>query len=680
MCNFKKIFFFVGFSLFFFSCNKGKEATLLANNESIATLLIKANNFKFKKESRLEYADRALENIKTKKNDSITRNNYYLLAGIYFDLGVYKKSNRLYQEMSLNSKLTNDILGIAKSNYCLGYFYYDRCDIDSAYYYFTKSEKAYKQIKDNIYLGRVINSKSNILNFKKDFSGSEVLAVRALKLGQKNKDYLLIYNCYITLGNALKGINDNGTALEYYSKAYQTLDNLKSEPQYILLKAQASNYIGGVYQKKKEFGRAMSYFKDALKQDDFRKNNIVMYCYLTNNLAYSKFKTGDKSCLAQFKEVLKIADSLNNIPIQVSCKINLSEYYLAQNDTTKALLNSNEAQQQAHNTKIFEDELKSLELLAKIDPIKGSFYNERYIKLTDSLQSNERATRDKFARIEFETDEIVNQKNDIETEKDEISLQRWLILGFGLLLLLLGISLYYSTAQRTKNKELQFVQEQQKANEEIYRLMLDQQQKIEEGKQIEKKRMSQELHDGVMGRLAGIRLNLFILTKKTDTETINRCLDYINQIQSVEKEIRTIAHDLNKNFFSGDTPFVNMVKNLFTAIETHSVIIFELHIEETIDWEKVSNNSKMQIYRIVQEALQNIDKYAKAKRGIITMIKTENTIAIAISDDGMGFDIRKIKSGIGLKNMHARMQELGGKINIQSQAGKGTQINLTIPI
>jgi signal transduction histidine kinase len=401
---------------------------------------------------------------------------------------------------------------------------------------------------------------------------------------------------------------------------------------------------------------------------------------LINNLAYSKFKLGDKSALFMLNEAFKIRYNSRNIPGIVSSKINLSEYYLAQSDTVKALLYINEARQKAHENKIFEDELKALELLVKIDPKKDSYYNDRFIKLTDSLQNNERATRNKFARIEFETDEITNQKNHIEAEKNRISSQRWIITGFSAFVIIVIVLLYIAKIQRSKNRELQFEQEQQKANQEIYQLMLDQQSKIDEGRQTEKKRISQELHDGVMSKLTSTRLNLFILSKKTDEETIKKCLLHIAEIQNIEKEIRSISHDLSNDIFSGKDSFKTIVEALFDEQKDILQANCQLEIDHEISWESIESTTKMHLYRIFQESLQNIHKYAKAKNIGATITKQDGKIHIAITDDGVGFDVKKMREGIGLKNMQSRMRIVQGNIEVQSSKGKGTQINLVIPL
>jgi signal transduction histidine kinase len=296
------------------------------------------------------------------------------------------------------------------------------------------------------------------------------------------------------------------------------------------------------------------------------------------------------------------------------------------------------------------------------------------------LQNNERAVRNKFARIEFETDEIISQKNTIEAEKNKISVQRWVILGFSLIGILVLALLYLTKMQHAKNKELKYEKQQQIANEEIYQLMLDQQSNIDEGRKKEKKRISQELHDGVMSRLTSTRLNLFVLSKKTDPETIQKCLMHIADIQNIEKEIRSISHDLAQDKFIGKDSFKIIIESLFDSQKSISTTAFDLKIDKSINWELVESATKMHIYRICQEAIQNIHKYANAKKCKVTFENSDNQLQIKIKDDGVGFDSEKSASGIGIKNMNSRIESINGKINIESKIGKGTLLNLEIPI
>jgi signal transduction histidine kinase len=677
----KKVLFIIIYCIFLFSCRqKPENKTASINDQNIDSLLAKSQDYKMETNKKLVYASQLAAILEKKPNDSITRHYYFELSDSYYNLGENEKYKYFSLEVYKMAEASNDTLSIAKGLYYIGDYHFGNFSNDSAYYYYSRAEKTYELFAKKEDISRLKFNKAKILFYEKDFLGCEIAIINVLKMATQSKNTRLIYECYIALGNALDGLNDYDKALEYYNKAFAITSELQKDSQYEILKAQAYNYTGIVYQKQKNYTKAISYFTKALNFDDFKIKMPFLYANLINNLGYSKFKLNDNSSIQLFKEAFQIRQKIDNTPGIVSSKVNLSEYYLAQQDTATAIKYSSEALQKAHENKIYEDELKSLAMLSKIDRKKSLQYNNRFIKLTDSLQNNERATRNKFARIEFETDEILKQKNTIETEKNEISYQRWLILAFSLFVIgVIGLS-YFTRLQIAKNKELQFEQDKQKANEEIYRLMLDQQTKINEGRQVEKKRISQELHDGVMSRLTSTRLNLFILSKKTDQDTINKCLEHIANIQNIEKEIRAISHDLAQDIFATKDSFKTMLESFFEQQNEITNTHFELEINQAINWDSIESNIKMNLYRIVQESVQNVNKYAKAKKVIAVVNLYNNAIHVDITDDGIGFDTSKTKEGIGLKNMNSRMAAIGGTIEIESAKGKGTHINLVIPV
>jgi len=88
----------------------------------------------------------------------------------------------------------------------------------------------------------------------------------------------------------------------------------------------------------------------------------------------------------------------------------------------------------------------------------------------------------------------------------------------------------------------------------------------------------------------------------------------------------------------------------------------------------------MNLYRILQEASHNINKYSKAKNVVVSIFLDNNSICMSITDDGVGFDTKTITNGIGIQNMQQRIQSLNGKININSIQKNSTCINLSVPI
>ncbi|CAN1551189.1 NarQ Signal transduction histidine kinase, nitrate/nitrite-specific [Flavobacteriaceae bacterium] len=619
-------------------------------------------------------------NLSNKKYDTIIRGQLSDIAETYRINLSYEKFFKISKIIESKSAFIKDTFGILKGKSNIGLYYYEKVTLDSAYLFVCSAEKISNKNKHKLFLGSILRIKANILWCHKDYSGAEATAIQALKIASQKKYVEDIIGCYMTIGNCLEGMNNYEKALDYYNKAILKIEALEKPQQNSELKNQTHNYIARIYQKQNLHQKAIAYLENTINFEKLKKSDLRTYSSIINTIAYSKFKLNDPKALPLFKEVLQISESTKIAPTQVEANTHLGEYYLSKNDTLSAKSYFNIAQKLAHKNQIFEDELKILRFLALANPKKNTYYSNRFIQLNDSLQSVERATRDKFARIEFETDEVTSNNKVVQAENSKLSRRILFIASFSLLFLLVIFLWIRMNAQKNKSRELLLKQEQQKANEVIYQLMLDQQQKIEEGKNIEKLRISQELHDGVMGKLSSIRLNLYVLNKKTDEETIKKCLEYIKEIQSIEKEIRKIAHDLNRNLFSSDVDFIGIVENIFTAIKNHSNIDFDLKTGENIDWSTVSTAIKINIYRIIQEALQNIDKYAAANKVAIRMDKQDATLIITISDDGIGFNTKNSKNGIGLQNMQKRAEECNGTFNIVSTPKKGTKISLAIPI
>ena len=161
-----------------------------------------------------------------------------------------------------------------------------------------------------------------------------------------------------------------------------------------------------------------------------------------------------------------------------------------------ALLAKKIAEESTNNDRL----LSSLKLLTTLDKEKSAQYAEAYFKLNEELQLKERTIQDKFARIELETDEVIEENETLAKQKETL-------VGIAIGLLLLGIGVFVIVSQRANNQKLKFQQSQQESNQEIYNLMLSQQGKFQEGKQLEQKRISEEIHDGILGEMLGYTAN-----------------------------------------------------------------------------------------------------------------------------------------------------------------------------
>lgn len=351
----------------------------------------------------------------------------------------------------------------------------------------------------------------------------------------------------------------------------------------------------------------------------------------------------------------------------------MAEFYFSKGDSLKAIDFTKDANRLAATVDNHRDRLAALKLLSKIDKANSDTYLSTYIALNDSLQIQERAIRNKFTRIRYETDEYVE-----ETER--LATQNILISIIGIISVLLLSLLYFIKRQSSKNKELVFEKQQQKANEEIYELMLERQAKLEEGRLEERNRISEDLHDGVLGKLFGTRVGLGFLDIEGDDTTLEKHQFYIDEMQHIEREIRDISHELKSNILSSDADFPLIIGDYIKPKSELHLFNYAINNNQAIPWKNIDDDIKVSLYRIIQEAIQNILKHASATTITINFDLNQETLLLSIVDDGSGFDERTIKKGIGLKNMKSRVAKFKGTIVLNSNIDKGTTLTITIPI
>lgn len=665
------IFFFV-----IFACNNKKESIITSQEyDKIFKFLEISNSDTVSENKKVEYIDRALVIIESidKNKDS---NKYLFEAALgYYKLKEDKKFNKVIISLLSKARKENDSIYVAKAYNLIGNQHINHANNDSAYYYILKSEKMFYRLRDSLSLGKNYIDKAFVQLYENDFSGCELSSIQALNYLKKFNEVQKEYDAYNLIGICSNESMNYENALIYHNKAlslvYKYPSIKKSKAHY---ESSSLNNIGYVFQNMNRYEDAITNYKKALLDKDLLKESPYIYSTVIDNLAYSKFKINQNSQLPKlFFEALEIRIKNQMFSGAILSKIHLSEFFSKNNDTINAKKYAIEALNDSKKTEVSGDFLLSLKQLSSIDHKNSSKYSKEYIRISDSLQLEERKSKDKFARIAFETDEIIQ-------EKDKLAEQNRSLLYFFVGTLFVGLLLFVIRTQRAKNRELMLKQQQQKANEEIYSLMISQQATIEENRVREKKRIAQELHDGVLGRLFGARLNLDSLNRSSDEESINSRFNYLNELKNIEQDIREISHDLNREKHALINNFVAIVQNLLEEQSSSFEPELTSSIDEKIQWDTLGNNTKINLYRILQESLQNINKYAQAQHIHVEFKTDGDTITLKVTDDGIGFEVDTKKRGIGLQNMLSRTSESEGTFEVQSQKGKGTTVTVSVPV
>jgi len=229
------------------------------------------------------------------------------------------------------------------------------------------------------------------------------------------------------------------------------------------------------------------------------------------------------------------------------------------------------------------------------------------------------------------------------------------------------------------------ISERKKAEQDLKELeqkILD--QKIQEQKKItravitaqeqERNHIGQELHDNINQILAGTKLYLGMAAKTN--KAVEELVKYpIELIDNSIKEIRLLS---SKQV----TPLKNIdLEKLIGGLadnlnQTNALkVLFEYNITTGL----LHDELKLNIYRIIQEQLNNIIKHAAAGNVNIHIKEAGKFITIIVTDDGKGFDPLKERKGIGISNMTDRVESFNGEIEIQSSPGKGCTITISLP-
>ncbi|MEZ7498227.1 ATP-binding protein [Flavobacterium sp. Arc3] len=647
---------------------------MVSSQDSLSNYFTLANDLALPREDRLQYTQKAYDIVTNDENDSLNRVNFFKVANRYYNLNNWKNFRKTVKIVLNKSVEAKDTLSMTKSYTYLGEYYDSQGVSDTAFLFYYKAEKIYEKLGSKLNLAKVLINKATLQFKAGDFLGCEKSVFNVLRIIKSEKKVNSIYyDAYNLLGITYGEIEEFDNALAYHNKALSVIDD-NVIPIEFQSRATSYNNIGFLYLNAKKYALAKSYFQKGLEEEKLSIQKPYVFALLLDNLAYAKFKLNESTGLPDlFYRSLKLKDSLKFTNGVFINKIHLSEYFASKKDTVNALKYSNEALMLAKSMNVSRDVLVALKQLSIIEPKKAAVYNREYIHINEELQNAERRMGEKFSRIEYETDVIKGENSDLTIQN------RNLVYTFSFMAIL-GLLTYIIKDQKTKNRVLLYKQQQQKANEDIYNLMISQQNTIETNRVEEKRRVAQELHDGVLGRMFGVRMNLDGLNGFQDEVAVSQRSGYLSELKNIEQDIREISHDLNREKSELINNFVAIVDNLFEEQRKTYPSKLISNIDSTIKWELLVNSVKINLYRIMQESLQNINKYANANTIKIELKKKDNNLSLIISDNGIGFNATVKKKGIGIQNMLSRTKECHGEFHIKSKKGEGTIITIIIPI
>lgn len=287
------------------------------------------------------------------------------------------------------------------------------------------------------------------------------------------------------------------------------------------------------------------------------------------------------------------------------------------------------------------------------------------LALKDSL--NNKASAESLAEMEVRY-ESAKKEHQIQLQTYELSRKNILVYGsaaFSALLCLLFFVLWRLNRQRQEHR-LQSIrlQEQELAAKAVLA-----------AEEHERQRLSELLHDGVGQQLSALKMNLQVL--EPGSPGLSSVYDNVLALTHTSiEQVRNISHGLSpRNVLRQG--LAASLERLRDQLPGQSL---NLELDLQADLSQLSPEAQLSIFRIVQEALNNVLKHARASYLRVQVKQSEHSWQWVLQDDGVGFDRLSVVEGIGLAHISARARFLNGVFRLETEPGKGTALHLVFPI
>ncbi len=381
-----------------------------------------------------------------------------------------------------------------------------------------------------------------------------------------------------------------------------------------------------------------------------------------------------------FQKSMEVSHEINRLEKLCEAKIGMAKSSLAMDRLSEAIRYADQAKEIA-------GKLSNKRLQKEIHWFYSDAY-ERNGRYKESLQHNriflrlkdelaDQSTLHEIYNLEIHELSQAKEIQQLEIERQELMISRknstifFIVLAF--ILVMAGLYLLYHN-----HRYRQLAAHQQT----ILDLTEKKSRAAVEAEIQERKRIGQELHDGLGQMLSVARMNISVLQQKTflTDERKNELMDVA--IHSVDKafyELRNISHNLAPSVLT-EKGFTKALTELTDQINKSGPM--KIHLELFGLNTPMDSLLENTLYRAIQELINNSLKHARAKDFYLQLVKNDTDITLVVEDNGLGFDMQKVLEipGGGLNNLRSRVENLNGNVFIDTLAGRGTIVTIVIPL
>jgi signal transduction histidine kinase len=418
-----------------------------------------------------------------------------------------------------------------------------------------------------------------------------------------------------------------------------------------------------------------------------KPNLDVRFYYILGGI-YRKKKEWHNA-LASYQKANDAAKKMNDHFQTINSEEGLSACYLNIGNLTKARELALHVLNESERINILLLKVQALQLLTEVEEKAGNIdkayqYQKQFIAISDSVKKEKVQRLMNETEIKYQTEK--KQKEILQLQKDKLSQSlsikqkstlNYFLIGSLAALLIVGFLGYRNFRNRQQLAKQQDELQQQRISELEKDKQLVAVDSMLKGQEEERSRLAKDLHDGLGGLLSGIKFSLSnmkdnLIITPDNMAVFERSLDMLD---TSIKELRRVAHNMMPELltkFGLDEALKEYCK---TVNATNLLLVKYQSVGMN---ERIEKSSEIIIYRIIQELLNNIMKHAAATEIMVQLVREESRLSIIVEDNGKGFDTAMLKDnkGAGLTSIQSRVDYLKGRLDIHSEAGKGTLVNI----
>ena len=587
-------------------------------------------------DSAFVYGKKALDLSEKTKNEQGRAQAFNDIGILHYSLADYNSAMRNYRQSLSIRKMLNDTSGIASIYNKIGLCYQNTFKLDSAIYYNTRALEIYESQNNIRYASALKGNIANIYRGLKQYDKALNIHLELANTAKEINDDQLLTRTYNNIANAYLQIQDTVNSVKFFKLGIEVGETNKLDRE-----------LGALYNN---YGSVLS----SLGQKDLAIENTLKSLRIRQRI---KDNQGIASASLNLGDLYLRNGEFNKAKIYLDEGLRLAELYSANELRVNGY--NNMSYYFAYNKNI--DSVAYYQMLNK--RVEDSIFNNRITKEVAEVQ-------EKYNANEREK-QILTQRAELAEKERDLSQKNSFIIGLiGLAIVLSLIGFIVYNQQKLKNAQLQKENELKNAL-----LKIETQNRLQE----QRLRISRDLHDNIGAQLTFIISSLDNLKYGFElTEKLNSKLQIISAFtSSTIYELRDTIWAMNKNEITLEDLQIRISNFIEKADNATDKINFKFHIDDSlIKSLKFSSVEGMNIYRIIQEAINNAMKYANPSHVKVLIKEFNRNLKIQIIDDGSGFNLNAVDFGNGINNMRKRATEINAEFNLESKLNEGTIITI----